>query len=160
MTTNRIFVYGYGNPGRQDDGLGPAIIDRLEKENVEGVALDSNYQLNIEDAVDISQSGAVIFIDASVSGKEPFEFYEIEPSGEIAFTTHSISPESVMAICEDLYNAKIPAYVLAIRGYSWNFNESMTPEAEENLDRAYSFLNERIVELLRATNNSGSTSLN
>ncbi len=160
MTTNRIFVYGYGNPGRQDDGLGPALIDRLEKEDIDGVALDSNYQLNIEDAVDISSSGAVIFVDASVGGKEPFDFYEIEPSGEITFTTHSISPESVMAICEELYSAKVPAYVLAIRGYSWNFNETMTPEAKENLDRAYSFLHERIAELLRVQDNSDRATLN
>ena len=27
----KILIYGYGNPGRQDDGLGTMLVERLEQ---------------------------------------------------------------------------------------------------------------------------------
>ena len=51
----KILVYGYGNPGRQDDGLGVALVEELEQwvatEKIPGLDFDSNYQLNAEDAL-------------------------------------------------------------------------------------------------------------
>ena len=46
----RILVIGYGNPGRLDDGLGPAVASAMEEFNLPGVSVDSNYQLTVEDA--------------------------------------------------------------------------------------------------------------
>ena len=101
---NRILVYGYGNPGRQDDGLGPALVGRLEEERIPGVATDSNYQLQIEDAVAVSESDTVIFVDAVVRGEEPFTFTELEPSNEITLhDPHRCRPASVLALCHELY---------------------------------------------------------
>ncbi|OHD66422.1 MAG: hypothetical protein A2176_06745 [Spirochaetes bacterium RBG_13_51_14] len=145
---NRILVYGYGNPGRQDDGLGPALVERLEGEHIPGVATDSNYQLQVEDAVAVSQSDTVIFVDAAASGDEPFTFSEVKPSSETTFTTHSVSPGSVLALCNDLYQKKVRAYVLAIRGYGWEFVEELTPLAEKNLNEAFLFLRHRIDDLI------------
>lgn len=145
---DRILVYGYGNPGRQDDGLGPALIDRLETEPIKGVATMSNYQLNIEDALEISDKEAVIFVDASVSCQEPFQFYGIEPDIEITFTTHSMSPQSVLALCGDLYEKDVKAYILSIRGYDWDFAEGLSGSAGKNLDEAYGFLRNELHSML------------
>jgi hydrogenase maturation protease len=144
----RILVYGYGNPGRQDDGLGPAMVDRLEAEPIPGVATDSNYQLQVEDAMAVSESDTVIFVDASVSGDAPFVWSSLEPERGAAFTTHAVSPGSVLALCRDLYGRSARAYVLAIRGFGWEFTEGLTPMAERNLEAAYRFMRERIDELL------------
>lgn len=149
MECNSIYVYGFGNPGRQDDGLGPMIIDRLENENIDCVTTDSNYQLNIEDADNIAGSDIVIFVDASIDAEEPFSFRRIEPSAEITFTTHSMSPESVIALCGDIHG-KIPeTYVLAIRGYEWEMFEGLSERAINNFNEAYSFLLEKISEMLK-----------
>jgi len=144
LKDNRIYIYGFGNPGRQDDGLGPAIIDKLEQDNIAGIITDSNYQLNIEDAHNISVSDTVIFVDASIDAEEPFTFKKIAPSSEITFTTHSMSPESVLALAKDIYNKDIEAYVLAIRGYEWEFNENFSPGAVKNFNEAYHFLTDSI----------------
>jgi len=144
LRENNIYIYGFGNPGRQDDGLGPAIIDKLEQENIAGITTDSNYQLNIEDAHNISGSDIVIFVDASIDAEEPFTFKRIQPSNEITFTTHSMSPESVLALAKDIYDKDIEAYVLAIRGYEWEFNEKFSPKASQNFNEAYVFLTDRI----------------
>ena len=72
MTRKRALLYGYGNPGRRDDGLGPILIDRLEEKGLPGVAMDSAYQLAIEDAAGIADYDVVVFVDAAVEGPEPF----------------------------------------------------------------------------------------
>ena len=145
---NKIYIYGFGNPGRQDDGLGPAIIERLEAEKIQGIITDCNYQLNIEDADNISGSSVVIFVDASIDADEPFSFREIEPAAEITFTTHSMSPESVIALCSDIYNRAPEAYVMAIRGYEWDFSEGLSLEAMNNFNKAYQFLLDKIRDML------------
>ena len=155
--SHSILIYGYGNPGRQDDGLGPALVDRLENERIPGVATDSNYQLQIEDAVALSQNDTVIFVDAAEIGDAPFTFTALEPSNEIAFTTHTISPGSVLALCNEMYRKPVRAYVLAIRGYGWEFVEELTPVAEKNLEEAYRFLREKIDDIM---NRSDTMTLN
>jgi hydrogenase maturation protease len=141
-------VYGFGNPGRQDDGLGPMIIDKLDKENIEGITTDSNYQLNIEDADNISKSDIVIFVDASLDAEEPFSFERIEPSAEITFTTHAMSPESVIALCGDIYGRIPETYVLAVRGYQWEMFEGLSEKAMDNFNEAYQFLLQKINDML------------
>ena len=140
MEDRKILVYGFGNPGRQDDGLGPAIIEKLEDEKIAGVDTDCNYQLNIEDAYSIAENDIVVFVDASLDADEPFSFSKIEPSAEITFTTHSMSPQSVLALCAELYDRKLDAYVLGIRGYEWDFEVGLTSKAVNNFNEAYSFL--------------------
>lgn len=140
MKEKKILVYGFGNPGRQDDGLGPAIIERLDTDGIPGIATDCNYQLNIEDAYLIAENDIVVFVDASIDAEEPYSFSKIEPSAEITFTTHSMSPQSVLALCAELYEKKLDAYVLGIRGYEWDFEVGLTPKADKNFNEAYSFL--------------------
>ena len=139
-----ILVYGFGNPGRQDDGLGVALVEQLEKraqaEGLAGVAFDSNYQLNAEDALAVAESGQVVFVDAAQEGPAPFEFRPLAPQKEISFSTHAMSPESVLALADELYGARPPAWLLAIRGESWEPNEPPTAAARSHLATAREFL--------------------
>jgi hydrogenase maturation protease len=144
----RILVYGFGNPGRQDDGLGPALVGMVEEERLPGITTDCNYQLQIEDAVAVSEHDAVIFVDASCVGEEPFTFTELEPSNDITFTTHTMSPASVLALCHELYSKSVRAYLLAIRGYEWEPVEGLSPMAGKNLDLACRFIKSRIREVM------------
>jgi hydrogenase maturation protease len=140
-TDSKILIYGIGNPGRHDDGLGPALVELLETAGLEGVAFDSNYQLNVEDALACSECDTVIFADATdETGEAPFAFMELEPAREIAFTTHELSPAAVLALCEELYGRRPKAHVLAMRGYEWDIGEGLSPRAEINLSLALAFL--------------------
>ena len=148
-----ILVYGYGNPGRQDDGLGVALVERLEAwakaEARDGLVFDSNYQLNAEDALALAESRAVVFVDAAKLGKAPFEFRELAPQKEISFSTHAMSPESVLALAAELYDAHPPAWMLAICGYEWAPNEPLTSAALANLAAACTHLQEWLDGLQR-----------
>ena len=66
VVTTKTLIYGIGNLARQDDGLGIRLIERLETAGPpEGMSLESNYQLNAEDALLIAPYDVVIFVDAA-----------------------------------------------------------------------------------------------
>ena len=149
----RVLVIGIGNPGRTDDGLGPALVARLADVALPGVDTDANYQLNIEDAEAVSHYDTVVFVDASVEAAAPFVFTELAPAAEIAMTTHELRPGTVLALCEELYGRRPRAYTLAIPGYAWELREGLSAKAEENLAAATDFL----VKWLRAGPTNGPT---
>ena len=140
MRMSRILVYGIGNPGRHDDGLGPKLASFVEARGIENVDCDSNSQLNIEDALTCSHYDVVVFADASESAAPPFEFTELEPAPQIALTTHEVSPASVLALTEELYARRPRTWLMAIRGYEWSLKEGLSPQAENNLQLAAEFL--------------------
>ncbi len=136
----RIFVLGYGNPGRRDDGLGPELARRIEELALDGVETDADYQLNIEDAATLASHDIIVFADASKNAPESFIFERLEPAAEVAFTSHSVSPGSVLAICEEHFQARPKAWVLGIRGYEFEFKEGLSPQARDNLEQALAFV--------------------
>ncbi|HDS29811.1 MAG TPA: hydrogenase maturation protease [Firmicutes bacterium] len=140
----KTLIIGYGNPGREDDGIGPAVADAVEKLNLKDITVDSDYQLNIEYAHDVSKFDLVIFVDASRECDEPFEMKKIQPALQITFTTHSINAESVLALCGDLYGKYPDAYMLAVRGYSFEMKEGLSDKAMKNTQKAVEFLAEFI----------------
>jgi hydrogenase maturation protease len=143
----RILLLGYGNPGRCDDGLGPALTEAVEKMRIPGVVVDSDYQLVVEDAHTIAGYDVVIFADADATGPEPFSFRRIEPTGDKigGFSSHSVSPAEVLALAREMFSAKTTAYVLGIRGYMFEeFGERFSNKAKENLAAATTFI-ERVL---------------
>ncbi len=137
----RVMVIGYGNPGRLDDGLGPALAEALENEPLVDVTVDSNYQLTVDDAAEVAGYDVVIFADAAVKGREPFYFKAIEPVTALSYSSHEIGPENVLALAEELFNAQPQGYVLGIRGYEFNeFGETLSLKAQQNLALALQYL--------------------
>ncbi len=138
----KVLLIGYGNPGRLDDGLGPALAEAIEKKRLDGVTVDSDYQLVVEDAAQAAGYDVVVFADAAVKGREPFSFARIEPQGtELSFSSHSCEPGAVLAMARDMFNGDPRGYALGIRGYEFNeFGERLSPRARENLEAASSFI--------------------
>jgi hydrogenase maturation protease len=147
----RILIYAFGNPGRQDDGLGNRLIEELgpwlRERGIDHVELESNYQLNIEDAETIRDRDIVVFVDASVEDIEGFHMGPVKPSeGRSEFTLHAASPAYVLALCIRLYRKHPQTYLLQIRGYEWEFMEKLSPQAARNLTSALAFIKECIIQ--------------
>lgn len=137
----RILVIGFGNPGRCDDGLGPALAAWLEGRSLPGVTVDSDYQLTVEDADSVARHDVVVFADASVGGSEPFYFRRTQPHGTLGFSSHSVEPGEVLALAATLFDGTPEAYVLGIRGYAFNeFGEGLSGKASANLAAAAAFI--------------------
>ncbi len=143
----RVLLIGFGNPGRLDDGLGPALAAALEPLELPGVTVDADYQLTVEDAAAMQEIDVVLFCDAVVCGTEPFYVAEVTPRArEVGFSTHSIDPQGVLALARDLFGAAPRAYIVGIRGYEFNeFGERLSKSAQANLQAAQEFL----VDVLR-----------
>jgi hydrogenase maturation protease len=139
--TGKVLVIGYGNPGRLDDGLGPALAARLEALALPGVTVDADYQLTVEDAATVAAHDVVVLVDADTSGAEPFHFDRLAPTPGLGFSSHSVSPGALLALAEDLFGARPEAWVLGIRGYDFNeFGERISERAQANLDAATAFV--------------------
>lgn len=137
----RVLLIGYGNPGRLDDGLGPALAAALEERGLAGVTVDADYQLTIEDAAAVAGHDVVVFADADAAGPEPFSFRRIEPEPALGFSSHSVEPKEVLALAQELFGAQTQGYLLGIRGYAFNgFGESLSEKAQTNLASALRFL--------------------
>jgi hydrogenase maturation protease len=154
---DRILLYGYGNPGRGDDGLGPALVEAVAALDLPGTAVDANYQLAVEDAAEIGAYATVVFADAALDGPAPFCFSRIDDStieragwrvGYLAgWTSHSVFPGQVVALAHQLFGSQVGAYILGIRGYDFGeLNEGLSAGATANLARAIAFVREALVE--------------
>jgi len=74
-----VLVIGNGNPSRGDDAIGPLAIERLEGLSLPEIELLTNFQLQVEYALDLVGREEVIFTDASVSGPGLFSFEPVLP---------------------------------------------------------------------------------
>lgn len=141
-TIVRMLVMGYGNPGRLDDGLGPAFAARIQALDIPGVTVDADYQLCVEDAEALARHDLVLFADASVEGAEPFDLQPLQAQHTgLGFSSHSLSSGALLGLAQELFGAAPRAYLLGIRGYAFNaFGERLSEEAQANLDAAVAHL--------------------
>lgn len=141
-----VLVFACGNPSRGDDALGPEFLQRLEAElehlpKSEQIELLTDFQFQIEHAVDLKGREHVVFVDASLSAATPFEFKQIFAAKDASYSTHSMSPEAVLDVYQTMYQQHPPAcYVLSIRGDSFELGDSISPAAGHNLEQALEFI--------------------
>ena len=136
----RLLVLGWGNPGRRDDGLGPAIIEELARLEIPGVTAESDYQLSLEAAADLAEAEKAVFVDAALEGPEPFEVRRLSPSANISFSTHAFGPESLLAVCEEAYRRAPETLLVGVRGYEFDIAEGLSSGAQANSRAALEFI--------------------
>lgn len=140
-----VLIFTYGNPSRGDDALGPAMFDLLEchkqeSGELEKVDLLTDFQLQIEHAIDLDQRQGILFIDASLSCPSPFAFQKLQAEQDDSYTTHAMSPASVLSVYRKINQQEPPpSYMLSIRGYEFGLGHDMTLQAQENLQQAFEF---------------------
>lgn len=141
-----VLVFSWGNPSRGDDALGPSLYDMIERrrqreDGFAHVEALTDYQLQVEHAIDLQDRRWILFADASADAPPPFAFERLEPAREVAFTTHSMSPAGVLAVYRDVYRRPPPpAFLLSIRGYAFDLGQPLSSRARQHLESAFEFL--------------------
>lgn len=135
-----LLIFAYGNPSRGDDALGPLLIEHLQILNLEGIEMLTDFQLQVEHAYDLQGRERVLFIDASVSCESPYTFSRLFAQKDPSYTTHVMSPMAVMHVYQELYGDPPPSYLLQVRGESFELGESLSPQAEVNLQSSLDLL--------------------
>jgi hydrogenase maturation protease len=132
-----VLIFGWGNPSRGDDALGPLFVERIEALNLPGVECLTDFQLQVEHALDLEERERILFVDASLDAEAPFRHRRLSPARDATFSTHAITPESVMQVYVDLQDDDPPpCELLAIRGERFELGEPLSPAAAAHLEAA------------------------
>lgn len=130
-------VIAVGNPSRGDDAIGPLLAERLQALGLSEVEVLTDFQLQVEHALDLIGRRTVVFVDASASGAAPFALAPAAAAADASFTTHALSPAAVLSCYRRIKDAEAPrAFVLAVRGYSFGLGDVLSDAAARNVDRA------------------------
>lgn len=139
--TQAILVFTYGNPSRGDDAIGPAVYEQLLAEPLPDTEVLTDFQLQIEHTQDLIGRKAVIFVDASLSGKSPYAFYPIQADKDYSYTTHAMSPETILSVYEQVNEQPLPAaFMLSVRGYEFELGHPLSVAAQQAMQQAVNFL--------------------
>jgi hydrogenase maturation protease len=148
----KILVFGYGNPDRQDDGVAWHVLVALAKRlgwyapatfeeefpPAQGTPdLKYDLQLTPELAEVIAGYQRVCFIDAH-TGNIPEEISVVEVKGEYQRSpfTHHMTPATCLAMAQTLYGGSPQALLVSVRGYEFGFVQSLSARTQALVDQA------------------------
>ncbi len=139
-----LLVIGIGNPSRGDDALGPLFIERAEILLADELArghleLLTDFQLQLEHALDLAGRARVVFVDAAVNLAAPFRHTRLTAPGRPLHATHAMSPEQVLDTYRQVWGEPPEAWVLAIHGERFELGDGLSALAAESLDAALAF---------------------
>jgi hydrogenase maturation protease len=133
-----VLVLAIGNPSRGDDALGPELAARLEAAALPGVEVITEFQLQVENALDLVGRERVLFVDAATGIATPYELRRVEAAAEFLHTSHALSPEAVLATYRRVTGGEPPeAWVLCVRGESFELGEGLSSMAETHAEAAW-----------------------
>lgn len=137
----KLLLFGYGNPGRGDDALGPELIERIARLQLADVECQHDMQLQVEHVTDLAGCAQVLFIDADMSCAEPFDFSAIAAAKDDSYTSHAMTPNALLHAYRQVYGRDAPpAFLLRIRGYDFELGSPLSNKASGNLNAATSLL--------------------
>ena len=137
-----ILIFGYGNLSRGDDALGPLLLEHIESHcDLSTIELLTDFQLQIEHALDLEHRSLVLFVDASVACINSFDFSQLSAAKDKSYTTHAMSPAAVLAVYVSIKKqTPPPSFLLCIKAESMELGEALSSAAENNLQQACLFI--------------------
>ena len=134
-------VFGYGNLSRGDDALGPLLLEYVESHcDLKDIEILSDFQLQIEHALDLENRSLVLFVDASISCVDAFDFVQIEPVRDNSYTSHAMSPAADLYIYQSIKKqSPPPCFLLSIKAEKLELGEGLSKPAKINLHQACQF---------------------
>lgn len=130
-------VFGWGNPSRGDDALGPLFVERIAALELPDIECLTDFQLQVEDALELRGRRRILFVDASLTAAAPFSMTRLVPARDASFSTHAVTPAAVMQLYADLHGtAPPPCHLLAIRGEHFELGTDLSPAAASHLEAA------------------------
>ncbi len=120
----RTLLVGCGSPLREDDALGPALVELASRQGLNGLTTKVVHQLTPELALDIAGSERVIFADASLHREMLVD--RIQPDPGAAAESHLFTPGALLALADTLYNSQPEAWIIAIPGHSFELRQGLS----------------------------------
>lgn len=135
-----LLILAVGNPSRGDDALGPELLLQLEAADLSAqgdVELLSDFQLQVEHALDLADRHAVLFVDAAHPGTVAgVALYPLLPALQAPRHSHALSAPEVLQVAQGLGLALPAAWQLALEGQCFALGAGLRPAARKHLAHA------------------------
>ncbi len=146
---SRTLVIGYGNPSRNDDGVGLAVVNALRQRRGQkvldettdgfdelGGTLDTLFlqQLTPELADTVADYDRLILVDAH-TGTLPELIHRsaLSPRNDPAMVSHILKPEHLLALTLQFHGKAPRAELISVRGFDFNFGETLSQETAQGV---------------------------
>ncbi|MDP3046148.1 MAG: hydrogenase maturation protease [Chloroflexota bacterium] len=145
----RTLVIGYGNPSRNDDGVGLAVVNHLRQrlglktldETTDGFddlggGLDTLFlqQLTPELAETVAAYDRLILVDAH-TGAYPDLVHQtqLSPRHDPAMVSHVLKPDHLLALAQQFCGRSPRAELISVRGFDFNFGETLSQQTAQGV---------------------------
>lgn len=144
MQAKPILILAYGNLSRGDDAVAPLLLEQVQNlpdTLLEKVECLTDFQLQIEHALDLQNRELVLFADAAVANQHPIEFRQLNSAYDNSYTTHAMNPAAVMQVYQDTLKATPPpCFLLTLQGVEFELGAGLSSTAEQTLKQAVVFV--------------------
>lgn len=128
-----ILIIGYGNPLRQDDGVGRRAVLDLQDTLAGKADCIAVHQLTQDLAETISRRRNVVFVDAAVKPQAGVITREkIRPATErSAGFVHTLNPTDLISLTSVLYGKDVDAVLYTLSGESFEIGEDWSASVSQ-----------------------------
>jgi hydrogenase maturation protease len=133
---SKLLVIGYGNTLRNDDAVGPLVVEEIERLHLPGVTTLVCPLLTPELAEPVSQADQVVFVDASIEPARDVQLRELAAAGSSRILAHSANPQTVLALARDLFGHAPQTWCLSIPVENLELGEELTALARAGMRSA------------------------
>ena len=139
-------IFSWGNPSRGDDAIGPCITDKLVEQQHQKIDVLTDFQLQIEHTLDLQGRDRVLFVDASMSAATPFEFFQLSATPDDSYTSHAMSPQSLLSVYGKLNQGPAPpSFMLSVAADHFELGAPISTPARASLDSAMRFIETELI---------------
>jgi hydrogenase maturation protease len=142
--TKPLLLIGYGNPLRQDDGLGWRIAMAIEALDLPGLQVLAAQQLTLELAAPMALAEAVVFVDAAYGiaplALKPLHHTPQAPDPGPQTWSHQLTPQALLILAGQLYCHQPAALQLLVPAQWDGHGEGFSPCAAAALPTAMALL--------------------
>ena len=142
-----VAIVGIGNASRGDDAVGPLLLERLrgwlDGQGRSGeFELFEEYQLQVENALDLEGRRLALFIDACRESPSPVTFGPVGATGlRAGHSTHALDPGTVLGVYMRVTGeAPPPSFVLGVRATDFELGSPPSAAAREAMEDAWAML--------------------
>lgn len=134
-----IWIVGYGNPQRRDDGIGPCIVNRLRPifKHLSNVHLLALHQLEPDIVDTLKTADTILFVDASVEMlSEGRRWTAVQPELQaLPCLVHQVTPSFVLWLLQCLYHRNPAAWIVSVAGIDFRFGNGLSSAARQSTEQ-------------------------
>ena len=130
-----VCIVGVGNSLRSDDGIGHYVCRCIEIMNLPDVETLIVHQLEVEMIEKFLMYELIIIADGSVKQND-VEIFRVDEQVAATTSSHHVSAAALQHLAALLYDRKLPLYVCAVKGETFDFGEKISVAGKKRADQA------------------------